>query len=162
MSNPIQDVENFLVNIFKKLIEWITGAEKALKPVITIAENVLNGIKNFDGSVEGASIESLIEQLIPASTGLIDAFKIQLPVWLTQLNWIKDEANKTLDEQWADAQAYLNSIIDKDVKATQLAALKALFTKFFGSDGEHVVNIQQAITLSQVTHDPDKVIPKSN
>ncbi len=150
MANIIQDIGHF----FKKVLDWITGAEEKLKPILKIAEDVLNALK----SPAAQSIEAIIESVVPASTGLIEAFKLQLPVWLVQLKWIEDEAGKTLDQQWQDALNYLNSIPDKDVRAAQLATLKALFTKFFGSDGEHVVNIQQAITLSQPSHDIDKVV----
>lgn len=161
-NNPFQDLGNFLSGLFKKIVFWITAAEHALGPVITIAETLLNALKSFDQSVVGQTVEGLIEQYIPASTGLINAFKLQLPVWLIDLGWIKNEASKTLEEQWADALVYINGIQDPKVKATQLAALKALFLHFFGTNSGTVVNgqpltIQQMIVLSQPTHDPNIV-----
>lgn len=161
-NNPFQDLGNFLSNLFKKIFTWIAAAEHALGPDITIAETLLNALKSFDGSVLGQTVEAVIEQYIPASTGLINAFKLQLPVWLIDLGWIKNEVGKTLEEQWADALVYINGIQDPKVKATQLAALKALFLHFFGTNSGTVVNgqpltIQQMITLSQPTHDPNIV-----
>jgi len=161
-NNPFQDLGSFLSNLFKKIVSWITAAEHVLGPVITIAETLLNGLKSFDNSVVGQTVEGLIEQYIPASTGLINAFKLQLPVWLIDLGWIQNEATKTLDQQWQDALAYLATIKDPNVKATQLAALKSLFLHFFGTNSGTVVNgkpltIQQMITLSQPTHDPNIV-----
>lgn len=139
--------------LFQKVLTWIEGAEQKLKPVLTIAEDVLNALKAFNASVVGQTVESIIETAIPASTGLIDAFKLQLPVWLIKLNWITNEDNKTLDEQWADALTYLNTLKGGSEYAVQLNSLKALFTEFFGSNGTDVVNIQQALTLAQASHD---------
>lgn len=147
-------------DLFSRLIKWITQAETKLAPVIDIAENVLNGLKSFDDSIVGATVEGIIEQFIPASTGLISAFKLQLPVWIIELNWIKAEQGKTLEEQWKDALAYLATISDPKTKAVQLAGLKALFLHFFGSNAGVTVNgkeltIQQMIVLSPPTHQPD-------
>lgn len=149
MSNILTDISG----LFQKVVAWIKGAEEKLKPVLTIAENVLNALKAFDASAAGQTVESLIEAAIPASTGLINAFKLQLPVWLIKLNWITSEDGKTLDQQWADAQAYLNTLKGGSEYAVQLNSLKALFTEFFGSNGTDVVNIQQALVLAQPSHD---------
>jgi hypothetical protein len=160
MANIFSDIANF----FKKVLSWLEGAEKALAPVLDIAENLLNGLKNFEASPAGQTVEALIESIVPASTGLINAVKLQLPVWLKDLGWVKDETNKTLDEQWADAQAYLASIVDPNVRATQLNALKSLFTHFFATNTGATVNgqqftIQQALVLAQPSHDPSIVDP---
>lgn len=152
-------VETFLKTLFQKILAWITKAETALSPAITIAENLLNGLKKFDESVVGQTVISIIEAYIPASTGLINAFQLQLPVWLIDLGWIQNEEGKTLQQQWQDAQTYLEGIVDTKVKATQLASLKALFLHFFATNTGAVVDgkeftIQQAIVLSPPTHDP--------
>lgn len=155
-------IESILSSVFHKILSWIGIAEKELITVIPIAENLLNGLKTFDESVIGQTVEGLIEQFIPASTGLINAFKLQLPVWLIDLGWIKNEASKTLQEQWQDALNYLNTISDPKVRATQLAALKALFLHFFGTNTGVTINgkeltIQQTLILSPPTHDPSIV-----
>lgn len=151
-----------LAALFKRIGIWLKGAEKALAPAITIAEGLLNALKSFDNSIVGQTVEGLIEQYIPASTGLINAFKIQLPIWLIDLKWIENEATKTLEEQWQDALDYINTIVDPKVKATQLASLKALFLHFFGTNTGTLINgkeltIQQMIVLSPPTHSPDIV-----
>lgn len=135
-----------------KALNWIKGAETKLAPVINIAENVLNGLKTFEASTLGQLVESVIEAEIPASTGLINAFNLQLPVWLIELNWIKSETGKSLTEQWEDAQSYLNSITDPNVKASQYNTLKALFSNFFAQNEGIETTIQQMLTLAQPTH----------
>lgn len=158
LNKKTMNVENFLSNLFKEIWNWITVAEKALAPTITIAENLLNALKKFDDSVIGQTVEGIIEQYIPASTGLINAFKLQLPVWLIDLKWVENEAGKTLEQQWQDALNYLNTIQDPKVKATQLSALKALFLHFFGTNTGTLINgkeltIQQMIVLAPPSHD---------
>lgn len=154
-------VETFLSDLFHKIGDWLKGAEKELATPIKIAEDVLNGLKSFDGSVIGQTLETAIETWIPASTGLINAFKLQLPIWLQELNWLSAETGKTLDEQWQDALTYLSTIKDADVYASQYNTLKALFIKFFGTNAGSVVNIQQALTLGQPTHDASILTPVS-
>ena len=161
-NNPFQDIGNFLSNLFKAIFAWISKAEHVLQPVISIAETLLNALKTFDQSALGQTVEGIIEAYIPASTGLINAFKLQLPIWLIDLGWIKNEAGKTLEQQWQDALTYLATIKDPNVKATQLAALKALFLHFFGTNTGALVDgkaltIQQMIVLSPPTHDPNIV-----
>jgi len=161
-NNPFQDIGKFLSNLFQKIFAWITAAEHVLSPIIAIAETLLNALKDFDSSVVGQTVEGIIEAYIPASTGLINAFKLQLPIWLIDLGWIKNEAGKTLDEQWQDALNYISTIQDPKVKAVQLASLKALFMHFFGTNTGALVNgkqltIQQMIVLSPPTHDADIV-----
>jgi hypothetical protein len=162
MSNPIQDVGNFLSNLFHKILEWLKIAEKELVHVIPIAETLLNALKKFDESAVGQTVEGIIETYIPASTKLIDAFKLQLPIWLIDLGWIKNEVGKTLEDQWKDALNYLATIQDPKVKATQLIALKTLFLHFFGVNMGVTVNgkeltIQQMSILAPPTHDPSIV-----
>src|ERR1700748_2130521 len=139
----MSNILTWISDEIKKLTNWITGAEKTLSPVIDIAENVLNGIKNFEASAPGQLLESVVEAYIPASTGLINAFNMQLPVWLVELNWIKNETSKSLTEQWEDALSYLNSISDQNVKASQYNTLKALFSKFFADNQGVPATIQQ-------------------
>lgn len=156
----INSVGVFLAKEFHDVVTWIESEEQKIKPVITIAENVLNGLKTFDASIVGQTLEGVLEVTIPASTGIIDAFKLQLPVWLIELKWIENEGNKTLQQQWEDAKVYLDTL-SPDVFAVQYNTLKALFTKFFGvntldannPDVGANLNIQQSLLLAQPSHD---------
>lgn len=158
-------IKTFLSTLFQKIVKWLEGVEKVLSPMLTIAENLLNALKTFEATPLGQTVEGIIETFIPASTGLINAFKLQLPVWLIDLKWIQDEANKTLDQQWQDALIHLNSINDPNVRATQLVALKSLFTHFFVTNSTEVVSpttpftINHAILLSVPSHDTTIVDP---
>lgn len=154
MSTPIEQAENWLSNEFQTIVAFIAHKEQQLAPAITIAENLLNGIKSFEGGIIGKGIELVLETYIPASTGLINAFKLQLPIWLIELNWLKSESDKSLTEQWEDALSYLNSISNDQVKASQYNTLKALFIHFFGTNSaEGLINIQQALVIAQPSHD---------
>ncbi len=148
MENPIKWISEAIHNV----LNWIKGAEQTLAPALTIAENLLNLLKDFQDSAAGQTIELIIEAAIPASTGIIEAFKIQLPFWLKELNLIKGEADKSLTEQWQDVLTYINSIQDPDVKASQYNTLKALFTKFIANNTGQTTTIQQALVLAQPTH----------
>lgn len=148
----IKDTENWISTAIHNVLEWIKGAEKKLASPIAIAENVLNALKSFDTSVIGQTVIAVVETAAPQSKNLISAFELQLPIWIIELNWIQKEEGKTLEEQWADALKYLESIKDADVYASQLNSLKALFIKFFGTNAGQEVTIQQSLTLAQPTH----------
>lgn len=151
--SEITQVEQWIDKEFTQLKTFIIGEEKVISPYLSIAENIVNGIKSFEGSEIGKISIGALESFIPASTGLINAFNEQLPVWIVGLNWAVNETGKTPDAQLQDAVTYLKSITDPDIYAAQLNTLKALISKFFtGNDGVVPLSIQQALTLAQPSH----------
>lgn len=156
----MSNLGTWLSDLFSKILNWLKGAEKTLHPLIMIAEDLLNGLKAFDASALGQTVEGIIEAAIPASTGLINAVKLQLPIWLKELKWLDDITGKSLTEIWTESQQYLNSIEDPNVRAAQLNTLKALFTNFFVQNSNEAISpttpftIQHALLLSTPTHNP--------
>lgn len=146
--------EPWLEREFDDIKVWVIGEVDKLKPLVDIADKLVNEIKTLEASAAGQFVETTIETLIPASTGLINAFRLQLPVWVIDLNWAADEEGKTDDQKWQDAVTYLNGIVDPDVRAAQLNTLKALFSKFFAGNSGHALTMPQSLTISQPSHDP--------
>lgn len=148
---------NFLGNLWDKVKSLFHTASSKVHDIVTIADNVANAVKTLEASTVGQFIESGIEALIPASTGLVNAFKLWLPVIVTDLNWAVKEEGKTDAEKVADAVAYLESIKGTDVYASQLNTLNALIQKWLSDNHGAGLSIQQALTISQVNHNPDLV-----
>lgn len=136
-------------SLFHKVLTWIKGAEDKLHPAIKIAEDLVNALK----SPQAETVEAIIETIVPASTGLINAVKLLLPSILEKLKWVDTEVTKDLNSQWDDAIKYLESLKGTDEYAVQLNSLKALLTKFFAQNAGQDLTIQQALVLSQPTHD---------
>lgn len=154
----INNIDKWLVTAFHSVINWITNAEKKLSPALSIAENLVNRFKAFEASTAGQSLEALIESVVPASTGLIDAIKLQFPKWFTAMRLIDGEITKPLDEQGQDAINALQKVkaLDIDTYAGDLNTLKALITKFVATNSGDMgtITMPQSLMLAQPSHDP--------
>jgi hypothetical protein len=148
---------NFLADLWEKVKSLFHTATSEVHNIVTIADNIANQIKTLEASAVGQFLEATIETLIPASTGLVNAFRLWLPKIVTDLNWAVKEAGKTDAEKIADAVAYLESIKGTDAYAAQLNTLNALIQKWLSDNQGAGLTIQQALTISQVNHNPDLV-----
>jgi hypothetical protein len=150
------NTKTWLGRIFATIASWFSSASGAVHDLTVLADNLANAIKNLEASTVGTFIETTVEMLIPASTGLINAFKLWLPVIVTDLNWAVAEEGKTPEQILADAIAYLNKIkvTNPNAYAGQLNTLNALIQKWFSDNQGLGLTIQAALTAAQVVHDP--------
>jgi len=147
----------FLAKLWDKVKSLFHSASGAVHTIVTVADNIANEIKTLEASQIGQFLETTVETLIPASTGLVNAFRLWLPKIVTDLNWAVKEEGKTDAEKIADAVAYLESIKGTDAYAAQLNTLNALIQKWLSDNQGAGMTIQQALTISQVNHNPDLV-----
>lgn len=147
----------FLATLWDKVKTFFHSASDVVHDVVIMADEAVNKIKELEQSQVGQFLEMGIETIIPASTGLINAFKLWLPVVVTDLNWAVKEEGKTDAEKVQDALAYLASIKGTDIYATQLNSLNALIQKFLSDNQGAGMTIQQALTASQVVHNPELI-----
>jgi hypothetical protein len=148
---------NFLSSLWEKVKTFFHGASTEVHSIVDIADKIVNAIKSVEQSQVGQLIESGLEAFIPASTGLINGFKLWLPKIVTDLNWAVNEEGKTDTQKVADAVAYLASIKGTDAYAAQLNTINALIQKWLSDNQGSGMTIQQALTVSQVNHNPDLV-----
>ncbi len=148
---------NFLTDLWNKVKSFFHSASPIVHTIVTVADNAVNTIKVLEASNVGQFLESGVEAFIPASTGLINAFKLWLPVLVTDLNWAVKEEGKTDVQKVQDALAYLASIKGTDTYASQLNSLNALIQKWLSDNQGAGMTIQQALTTSQVVHNPDLI-----
>lgn len=148
---------SFLASLWEKVKTFFHGASIAVHSIVDIADKIANAIKTVEASQVGQLLETGLEAFIPASTGLINAFKLWLPKIVTDLNWAVAEEDKTDTQKVADAVAYLASIKGTDVYAAQLNTLNALIQKWLSDNQGAGITIQQALTVSQIIHNPDLV-----
>jgi hypothetical protein len=148
---------NFLSNLWEKVKTFFHGASTQVHSIVDIADKIANAIKLAEASQVGQLLETGLEAFIPASTGLVNAFKLWLPKIVTDLNWAVAENGKTDAQKVQDAVAYLASIKGTDAYAAQLNTLNALIQKWLSDNQGAGMTIQQALTVSQVNHNPDLV-----
>lgn len=150
-------VETTLAKLWDKVKSLFSSASSEVHTIVSIADKIANEIKTLEASQVGQFLEVTLEALIPASTGLVNAFKLWLPVIVTDLNWAVAEEGKTNTQKISDALTYLASIKGTDVYASQLNTLNALIQKWMSDNQGAGVTIQQALTMAQVVHNPDLV-----
>ncbi|MGZ3750787.1 MAG: hypothetical protein ACXVB0_14690 [Mucilaginibacter sp.] len=150
---------NFLADLWNKVKTFFSGASSEVHTIITIADNVANEIKKLEATDVGQFLEVTIETIIPSSTGLVNAFKLWLPKIVTDLNWAVQEEGKTDAQKISDAVTYLTNLkaSNPDAYASQLNSINALIQKWLSDNQGAGLNIQQALTISQVNHNPNLV-----
>lgn len=148
--------KTWLGNLIAKVAAWFSTASNDLHDFTVIADNLVNAIKKIEASTVGQFLETTVEILIPASTGLVNAFKLWLPVVVIDLNWALQEEGKTNEQKITDAAAYLIKlkVINPDAYATQANALNALIQKWLGDNSGIGTTIQQALVSAPIVHDP--------
>lgn len=143
-----------------KLIAIVVGIFHKADPIIDQfalwADNLINKVKILEASDVGQFIEKEIEDFIPASTGLIDAFKLWLPKVAGIITAGKVEADKTDAQKLTDLVTYLGTlkIADPVLYAGILNTLNASVQQFYSTNGGVVLPVSQSLAIAQVVHDP--------
>ena len=149
----------FLSKLWDHVKSLFHNASDTIHDIVTVADKVANEIKNLEESKVGQFLEVTLETVFPASAIVINGFKTWLPKIVTDLNWAVQEDGKTDEQKIADAVAYLAKLKGQngDAYASQLNTLNALIQKWISDEQGAGLNIQQALTISQVNHNPDLV-----
>ena len=152
----------WLSKILAKVASYFGNASNEIHDVAVISTNVVNAIKNAEQSNIGQLVETGLEMVIPASSGLINAFKLWLPVVLKDLNWVVGETNLNLtlpdlQNYLSAAASYLSTIKGTDVYAAQLNSLNALVQKWFSDQRGLGLTMPQALLTPQAVYNPNLV-----
>ena len=152
MANPLS-------HLWDKVKSFFSGASGTVHEIVTIADKIANEIKVLDESQVGQFLTVTIETIIPSTTGLINAFQLWLPKIVTDLNWAVQEDGKTDAQKVTDAVNYLSKLkaSNPDAYASQLNSINALIQKWLSDNQGAGLNIQQALTISQVNHNPNLI-----
>lgn len=159
MSDTTTSVKTWLSKAWTTIKTFFDKASNQVHDLTVIADNLANALKNAEASNIGQFLETTVEMIIPSSTGLINAFKLWLPVVVAKLNWAVAEEGKAPQQVVADAVSYLQGLktSDPDLYAAQLNTLNALIQKWFSDNQGAGLNIQQALATTQVVHNPDLI-----
>lgn len=151
MSTPAEH-ESFLEKIWDAIASLFSKSNNALKEIATIADNFVNALKAAEASPTGQAIESIIELIIPSSTGLINALKLAFPIAQQQLANIED--GKTQAEL---EQAFLSWLTglktsDPNLYAGALTTINAWVQKFLADNQGEILPIENALANTQIVH----------
>jgi len=141
----------WLSRLFASIVVFFSKAAPAIHDITVIADNVANVMKS---SPITSIVETGLEMAIPASTGLVEAFKLQLPNIVTKLNWAVAEESKTPDQLVLDGIRYLQSVKGTDIYVVQLNSFAALVQKWLSDNQGLGLTIQQALLTPQIVHSP--------
>ena len=146
-----------------KLIAAVVSIFHKVEPIVDEitdwSNDLVNGIKKFDGDHPELvnEVETLIETVVPASTGLINAAKLAFPKAANIIVFAKDEEGKTDQQKYQDLMNYLKGLQTSDpvLYAGALNTINAWFQQFFATnDGTIVLPVSQSLAIAPIVHDP--------
>ncbi len=143
--------KTWLGNLIAKVAAFFSGASNGIHDITVIADNIANTIKN---SPLTGLLENALEMVIPASTGLVEAFKLELPNIVEKLNWALAAESKTPDALVIEGLAYLKTLKGTDDYVIQLNSFAAKVQKWFSDNLGYGLTIQAALLTPQIVHDP--------
>ena len=151
--------ESFPEKIWDDIKDFFAKQGPVVKSITAQADALVNEFKNLEESTVGQFLESGIEAIIPASTGLINAVHIALPIVCVDLNWAVNEEGKSDALIITDALAYLAQLKTKD-PVLYAGALNTLSTKIgtiLSGDKGLTLTTEQSLLLSPIAHNPNIV-----
>lgn len=155
METPQKDT--WLSRTFSKLVNWLTKEKSQLHDLTIVADNIGTALVKEMASPVYEAIKTALEMAIPASTGLFNAFELELPNIMVRLGWTIREEGKTDEQIILDGLSHIKAfhIGDPDAFAVKIAGLVSLAGKFFSSNMGVAATIQQWLTLNQMVHNPN-------
>lgn len=144
--------ENFLEKVWDIVKNIFSKSTNVIQDIAGIANNFVNALKAAEASPTGQAIESIIELVIPSSTGLINALKLAFPKVQEQLANI--ESGKTEAEieqlflQWLQGL----KVADPVLYAGTLTTLNAWVQTFLANNQGQDLPVENALTNGVVLH----------
>lgn len=123
-------------NLFKKLIDFITGAARKIKEALTTGKNIANTVKQAVDS----PLFDIAVMLIPgtADDAILHYLRQQLPVWIEKMGWAEKKV----------------SDFDETTLPHVLNAISAETAKLTAEKTNADLSRQQAIAAAQIVYDP--------
>lgn len=123
-------------NLFKKLIDFITGAARKIKEALTTGKNIANTVKQAVDS----PLFDIAVTLIPgtADDAILHYLRQQLPIWIEKMGW----AEKKIED------------FDETTLPHVLNAISAETAKLTAEKTNVDLSRQQAIAAAQIIYDP--------
>jgi len=152
LENAAAAVASFV----KKQISAIPGEAQSIVATIegttTIANNLVNALKNWVDSPEGQKIGQVIQSVpgIGPYVGLVYNF---LPTLLVDLGHVQAEFTKSPEQIVEDGVTALVKANTSAVKATNLIALQAHINTELSAAAQAPISIQAAVSLAPTVYD---------
>lgn len=143
-----------------KLIAAVVGIFHKAAPIVdeitNIADKFINELKVLEESQAGQFIESTIETIVPASTGLINGIKLWLPEIAGIITAGKVEEGKSDEQKLKDLVNYLSGLKTADpvLYAGALNTLNAAVQQYLATNQGVILPVPQSLAIAPVVHDP--------
>lgn len=151
ISNAAASIGHFVSTEWAKITGEVPVIEAALENAATVANNLVNGLKNWIASPAGKTIEAIIAEIPGISPYLTDLLNF-LPTLVVDLGWAKNEFTKSPADVLADGIDTAVNNANSDVKATNLITLQAHINKFVSGLSQAPQSIQTAISIAPTVY----------
>jgi hypothetical protein len=157
MSTDQNTGKSWLGNLISKFLTWVNlKAKPEIHDFAVVADKVGNAFKASEASPTGLLhlFEVALPMIIPASTGLVNAFQFALAKIVTDLDLAVAETSKTGDQIIMDGLKKLESLKGTEDYAIKMHSFAAKVQMFFSNNLQLGLTIEQALTLPAIVHDP--------
>lgn len=148
--------QTFLGKIIATVVAIFHKVAPVVDQFVLIADSIVNELKVLEASNIGQFLETTLETLIPASTGLVSAFKLALPKVAGILTAGAIELGKTDQQKMTDLISYLSGLKTSDpvLYAGTLNTLNASIQQFLTTNSGVLLSVPQSLMIAQVAHNP--------
>lgn len=142
-------IGSFFSSAVKTAEKDATVVDHALETAANVALNATNALKDWAATPAGQTIEAVIGTVVPAQW--VNGFINILPTIITDLQWAKNELDKTGRQIITDG---LNAVLSSSAngKATMLASLQAHSAVHFAAQQGVDLPIQAALSQAHVVY----------
>lgn len=149
--------KTWLGRLIQRFADWVSNTAKPeIHDVAVMADKIGNAFKASEASPTGLLhlFEVALPMIIPASSGLVNAFQFALSKIVTDLDLAVAETDKTGDQIIMDGLKKLESLKGTEDYAIKMHSFAAKVQMWFSANLQLGITIEQALTLPAIVHDP--------
>lgn len=151
LNNIFAAIGNFVKTEIAKLSGEAVVIEAAIEKAATVADGLVNGLKNWLATPAGQTVEAVISNVPGIGPYVTDVLQF-LPQLLIDLGWVKAEFTKSPAQIVQDGITAAINAPNANVKASNLAVLNAHITAKIGELSQAPVTIQTALSMAPTVH----------
>ena len=151
-ANAEQAVANFVKSEIAKIGGDAVAVATVIESAATIADNLVNGLKNWLASPAGQLVEDIILNISGIGPYAKDVLDF-LPNLIVDLGWAQAEFNKSPAQIVQDGLSYaINGAANANIKSTNLSVLQAQINTYISTLAGSPVSIQASLTQANTVH----------
>lgn len=151
-----ENKKTWLGSIIASIVSFFHHADDVIDDIAAWANELVNIIKKAEASEAGQLLEAGVKIAFPASSTLISAFKLWLPVISSQISNVETFEDLTDEQKVQELLGYLAQLKKSNpvIYAGTLNTLNAAIQQFFATNmGVVQLTKEASLAIAPVAHD---------